>query len=127
MEGLHIPFETRPQGAVNESPGSIAAADSRPVSSTCSNGSSSIEATAFYDVIAGHMSACSRCSASPETQATFDEVVHQVAAMNGAARGMRISYTRRFNDIKSPRPAIALRRRAFPVTSRLATLSPDHF
>jgi len=35
--------------------------------------------------------------ASPETQATFQQVAHQVTAMDGAARGVRVMLNRRIN------------------------------
>ncbi len=63
-------------------------------------GDSSIEASAFYDLISGHGVGVLALplEASLETQATFQQVAHQVAAMNGAARGVRVMFNRRFND-----------------------------
>jgi Carboxypeptidase regulatory-like domain len=128
-EGLHIPFETRPQEiAVNESP--VLDRSRRfevGVEHLLGNGSSSIEATAFYDVIAGHGVGVLALplEASPETQATFDEVVHQVAAMNGAARGIRISYSRRFNDHVTASAGYSFGAGARFSDLPLATLSPD--
>jgi hypothetical protein len=64
------------------------------------NGNSSIEASAFYDLISGHGVGVLALplEASPETHATFQEVAHQVTAMNGAARGVRLVFNRRLND-----------------------------
>jgi hypothetical protein len=64
------------------------------------NGASSLEASAFYDVVSGHGVGVLALplAASPETQATMQHVARQVAAMNGAARGARLMYARRFND-----------------------------
>jgi hypothetical protein len=129
-EGLHIPFETRPEEiAINESP--VLDRSRRfevGVEHLLGNGSSSIEATAFYDVIAGHGVGVLALplEASPETQATFDEVVHQVAAMNGAARGMRISYTRRFNDHLTASAGYSFGAGERFSDAPIATLSPDH-
>jgi hypothetical protein len=59
----------------------------------------SIEASGFYDVISGHPVGLLALplEASPETQATFQQVAHQITAMNGAARGVRVMLNRRFN------------------------------
>jgi hypothetical protein len=64
------------------------------------DGDSSVEASAFYDLISGHGVGVLALplEASVETQATFQKVAHRVAAMNGAARGVRVMYNRRFND-----------------------------
>ncbi len=63
-------------------------------------GRSSVEASAFYDMISGHGVGVLALplEASPEMQQTFQQVAHRVAAMNGAARGVRLMYHRRFND-----------------------------
>jgi Carboxypeptidase regulatory-like domain len=60
----------------------------------------SIEASVFYDLISGHGVGLLELplEASPESQATFQEVAHQITAMNGAARGFRVMINRRFND-----------------------------
>jgi len=60
----------------------------------------SIEASVFYDLISGHGVGVLALplEASPENQATFQQVVHQVTAMNGAARGFRVMLNRRIND-----------------------------
>jgi len=64
------------------------------------NGASSLEASAFYDVISGHGIGVLALplEASPETQATFQQFANQVEAMNGAARGMRLMYSHRLGD-----------------------------
>ncbi len=66
-------------------------------------GTSSIEASAFYDIISGHGVGVLALplEASPETQQTFQRVAHQITAMNGAARGVRMAYNRRFNEYAS--------------------------
>lgn len=63
-------------------------------------GDASIEASAFYDQISGHGVGLLALplEASPETQATLQQVAHQITAMNGAARGVRVVFNRRFND-----------------------------
>ncbi len=65
-----------------------------------SEGNSSIEGSAFYDLISGHGVGVLALplEASPETHATFQEVAHQVTAMNGAARGVRLVFNRRLGD-----------------------------
>jgi hypothetical protein len=62
-------------------------------------GDTSIEASFFYDLISGHGVGLLALplEASPETQATFQQVAHQVTAMNGAARGARVMLNRRLN------------------------------
>lgn len=64
------------------------------------DGNSSVEASAFYDLVSGHGVGVLALplEASPATQAAFQQVAHQVAAMNGAARGVRVIYNRRFNE-----------------------------
>ncbi|MBP6822187.1 MAG: hypothetical protein KA368_11635, partial [Acidobacteria bacterium] len=63
-------------------------------------GKSSIEASAFYDMISGHGVGVLALplEASPETQQAFQQVANRVTAMNGAARGIRLMYNRRVND-----------------------------
>jgi hypothetical protein len=63
-------------------------------------GDSSVEAAAFFDTISGHGFGVLALplEASPENQQAFQQVARQVAAMNGAARGMRVMYAKRFND-----------------------------
>lgn len=64
------------------------------------NGAASLEASAFYDIISGHGVGVLALplEASPQTQAAMQQVAHQVAAMNGAARGARLMYARHFNE-----------------------------
>jgi hypothetical protein len=64
---------------------------------------SSLEASAFYDIIAGHGLGVLALplEVSPETQAAFAQVADQVTAMQGAARGVRVMYARRFRDYAS--------------------------
>jgi hypothetical protein len=62
-------------------------------------GDTSIEASVFYDLVSGHGVGLLALplEVSPETQATFQQVAHQVTAMNGAARGARVMFNRRLN------------------------------
>jgi hypothetical protein len=64
------------------------------------DGDSALEASAFYDFVSGHGVGILALplEASPETQATFQQVAYQVTAMNGAARGVRLMYKRNIND-----------------------------
>ena len=64
------------------------------------DGDSSIEAAAFYDMLSGHGVGVLALplEASPETQTAFQQVAHQVVAMNGAARGVRVMYTKHLTD-----------------------------
>jgi hypothetical protein len=63
-------------------------------------GDTSVEASVFYDLISGHGVGLLALplEASPETQATIRQVAHQITAMNGAARGVRVMLNRRFNN-----------------------------
>jgi hypothetical protein len=63
------------------------------------NGSSSVEASAFYDLISGHGVGLLALplEVSPETQATLEQVAHQVTAMNGTARGLRVIFKHNLN------------------------------
>lgn len=67
------------------------------------DGDSSVEAAAFFDTISGHGVGVLSLplEASPETQTAFQQVARQVIAMNGAARGVRVMYAKRFNDYVS--------------------------
>jgi hypothetical protein len=64
------------------------------------DGNTSIEASVFYDLISGHGVGLLALplEATPETQATFQQVAHQITAMNGAARGVRTMLNRRFGN-----------------------------
>jgi len=63
-------------------------------------GNTSIETSGFYDLISGRGIGLMALplEASLEMQATLQQVAHQVAAMNGAARGVRVMFNRRIND-----------------------------
>jgi hypothetical protein len=62
-------------------------------------GNTSIEASVFYDLISGHGVGLLALplEASPETQATLQQVAYQITAMDGAARGVRVMLNRHFN------------------------------
>jgi hypothetical protein len=64
------------------------------------DGNTSVEASVFYDLISGHGVGLLALplEASPETQATFQQVAHQITAMNGAARGVRTMLNRRLGN-----------------------------
>ncbi|HEU0184797.1 MAG TPA: TonB-dependent receptor [Blastocatellia bacterium] len=64
------------------------------------DGNASIEASVFYDLISGHGVGLLALplEASPETQETFQQVAHQITAMNGAARGLRVMVNRRLGN-----------------------------
>lgn len=64
------------------------------------DGNASFEASAFYDFVSGHGVGVLALplEASPENQVAFEQVAKHVAAMNGAARGLRFALNRRFND-----------------------------
>ncbi|MBK9314149.1 MAG: carboxypeptidase regulatory-like domain-containing protein [Acidobacteria bacterium] len=101
-ENLQAGFETTmPEIAFNDSP--IIDRSRRfetGVSRLFGDGSSSIEATAFYDLISGHGVGLLALplEASPYTQAAFQQVANRVTAMNGAARGMRVMFRRQVSD-----------------------------
>jgi len=59
----------------------------------------SIEASVFYDLISGHGVGLLALplEASPETQATLQQVAYQITAMDGAARGVRVMLNRHLN------------------------------
>jgi hypothetical protein len=64
------------------------------------NGASAVEASAFYDLISGHGVGVLALplEASPETQATMQQVAHQVTAMNGVARGIRVLFRHNIDE-----------------------------
>ncbi len=101
-ENLQAPFEASPaEIAFNGAP--ILDRSRRfefGIERLLGDGSSAVEASAFYDLISGHGVGVLALplEASPETQATFEQVAHRVTAMNGAARGMRIMFKRHLND-----------------------------
>ncbi|MGH9841387.1 MAG: carboxypeptidase regulatory-like domain-containing protein [Blastocatellia bacterium] len=63
-------------------------------------GGTSIEASAFYDLISNHGVGVLALplEASPENQAAFEQVAHHITAMNGAARGARLMLNHRVSD-----------------------------
>ncbi|MDQ3013391.1 MAG: carboxypeptidase-like regulatory domain-containing protein [Acidobacteriota bacterium] len=89
-------------------------------------GQSSIAASAFYDMISGHGVGVLALplEGSPEMQRAFQNVAHQVTAMNGAARGLRMMYNRRFNDYASASVAYSFGRGEQLNNQEIATLSP---
>ena len=89
-------------------------------------GQSSIEASAFYDMISGHGVGVLTLplEGSPEMQQAFQNVAHQVTAMNGAARGLRMMYNRRFNDYASASVGYSFGRGEQLNNQEIATLSP---
>lgn len=70
------------------------------VERTFGNGSSAVEASAFYDLISGHGVGVLALplEASPETQETMQRLAHHVTAMNGAARGIRVVFRHNLDD-----------------------------
>jgi hypothetical protein len=101
-ENIRVPFETRSAEVVyGEDP--LLDRSRRfevGIERIFGGGSSSLEVSAFYDVISGHGVGVLALplEASPETEAAFQQVAHRVAAMNGASRGLRVMYARRLND-----------------------------
>lgn len=89
-------------------------------------GQSSIAASAFYDMISGHGVGVLALplEGSPEMQRVFQNVAHQVTAMNGAARGLRMMYNRRFNDYASASVGYSFGRGEQLNNQEIATLSP---
>lgn len=61
---------------------------------------SSVEASAFYDIVAGHGIGVLALplDASPETQSALEQVANRVASMSGATRGVRLMYARRLGE-----------------------------
>lgn len=101
-ENIRAPFETR---ASEVAYGDAPMLDrSRRfeigIERTFGDHSSSLEVAAFYDAISGHGVGVLALplEASPETQAAFQQVAQHVAAMNGAARGLRVMYARHLNS-----------------------------
>jgi hypothetical protein len=64
------------------------------------DGSASIEAAAFYDIVAGHSIGVLALplEATSEAQAAFQQMANQVQSMNGAARGIRVMFAKRLGD-----------------------------
>ena len=101
-ENIRVPFEARTaEVAYGDAP--ILDRSRRfeiGIERTFGDNTSSLEVSAFYDAISGHGVGVLALplEASPETQAAFQQVVHHVAAMHGAARGLRVMYARHFNN-----------------------------
>lgn len=89
-------------------------------------GNSSIAASAFYDLISGHGVGVLALplEASPENQQTFQQVANRVTAMNGASRGIRLMYNRRFNDYVSTSVGYSFGRGEQFTNQPLETISP---
>lgn len=89
-------------------------------------GQSSVEASAFYDLVSGHGVGVLALplEASPEMQQTFQNVAHRVAAMNGAARGVRMMFHRRVNDYVTVSTGYSFGRGERLNNSDISTLSP---
>jgi hypothetical protein len=85
-------------------------------------GGTSVEGSIFYDVISGHGIGLLALplEASPETQATFQ----QVAAMNGAARGVRVMLNRRLNHNVSASAGYSFGRGARLDNAPISQLTP---
>lgn len=90
------------------------------------DGAASLEAAAFYDIVDGHGVGVLALplAASPETQATMQHVARQVAAMNGAARGARLMYARRFNEYVSTAVGYSYGQGSRFTGENLATVTP---
>jgi Carboxypeptidase regulatory-like domain len=101
-ENIQASFEDAPpEVAFNEAP--IADRTQRfeaGIERLFGDGDSALEASAFYDLISGHGVGVLALplEASPETQATLEQVAHRVTAMNGAARGIRVIFRRNLDD-----------------------------
>jgi len=89
-------------------------------------GQSSIEASAFYDIISGHGVGVLALplEASPEMEQAFQNVAHRVTAMNGAARGLRLMYNQRFNDYVTASVGYSFGRGERLNNNDIGTLSP---
>lgn len=109
VEGLkteNISAENTPDALFASSPTEVAFRDNEPlmdrsrryelgIERVFGDGDASLETTAFYDVFSGHGVGVLALplEATPETQAAFQ----QVAALNGASRGMRVMYSQRIS------------------------------
>lgn len=107
VEGLkteNISAENTPDALFANSPAEVAFKDNEPlmdrsrryefgIERIFGNGAASLATTAFYDVFSGHGVGVLALplEATPETQAAFQ----QVAALNGASRGLRVMYSQR--------------------------------
>jgi carboxypeptidase family protein len=103
-ENIQASFEDAPpEIAISDAATPIADRSQRfetGVERTFGNGSSAVEASAFYDLISGHGVGVLALplEASPETQATMQRVAYHVTAMNGAARGIRLLFRHNLDD-----------------------------
>ncbi|QQS45734.1 MAG: TonB-dependent receptor [Acidobacteriota bacterium] len=90
------------------------------------DGSTSLEAAAFYDLISGHGVGLLALplEASPRTQATFQQVANQVTAMNGAARGVRVMFRKQINDHVSASAGYSFGRGSHFNNHPIETVSP---
>ncbi|MFN0111825.1 MAG: hypothetical protein ACKVZH_23450, partial [Blastocatellia bacterium] len=90
-------------------------------------GNSSVEASAFYDMISGHGVGVLALplEASPENQQAFQQVANHVTAMNGAARGIRLMYNRRVNDYVTASVGYSMGRGERLNNEVLQTISPS--
>jgi hypothetical protein len=128
-ENIQAPFESAPtEVADSESP--ILDRSQRfefGVERAIGEGNSSIEASAFYDMISGHPVGLLALplEASPETQATFQQVAHQITAMNGAARGFRVMFNRRFNSHVTASAGYSFGRGARLNDAPVSTITPS--
>jgi hypothetical protein len=90
------------------------------------DGDSAVETSAFYDLISGHGVGILALplEASLETQAAFQQVAHQVTAMNGASRGIRLMYKRRLSDYAAASVGYSFGRGSRFNKADLASISP---
>lgn len=95
-------------------------------------GASSLEASAFYDIVSGHGVGVLALplEASPETQDAFARVANfaggagQIGGMQGAARGVRVMYARRFGDYVTASAGYSLGRGSRLNDAALEDLTP---
>ena len=92
------------------------------------NGSSSIEAAAFYDIVAGHGVGVLALplEANSETRAAFQQMANQVQSMSGAARGIRVMYARRLGEEVTASFGYSFGSGTRFNSVQLATLRPSH-
>jgi hypothetical protein len=92
------------------------------------DGKVTLETSAFYDIVSDHGVGVLALplEASPSTQAAFQQVAHQVAAMNGAARGGRFMVARQINDYVSVSAGYSAGRGSrFGTNATLSQLTPS--
>ncbi len=90
------------------------------------DGTTSLDASAFYDLISGHGVGLLALplEASPITQATFQQVASRVTAMNGAARGVRVMFRKQISDHVSASAGYSFGRGTHLNSRPIETLSP---